>query len=325
MKRLHLAATIAASILACAVCAPAFAQAKYPAKPVTIIVPYPPGGSNDTFARSMGKKLSDAWGQPVIIDNRPGAGGSIGAALVSKAAGDGYTITLMSSSFTTNAAIQPNLAFDPVKGFAPVAMVARGPMILAVSNPLPAKNVAELIALARAKPGALNYGSSGAGSTNQFATELWKAAAGVDMTHVPYKGMTPAVTDLIGGHVDVLFASGPSVLQHTKAGKARALGVTSLKPSAIAPDLPALAQQGAPGYQFDLWWGIFAPPTTSAEVVAKINADVNRILATPEMQEIFLREGAEAVAMSPAEFATTVRTEIEQWKKVAAKAGIKGE
>jgi tripartite-type tricarboxylate transporter receptor subunit TctC len=325
MKRLLLAATIAASTLACAVCAPAFAQAKYPAKPVTIIVPYPPGGSNDTFARSMGKKLSDAWGQPVIIDNRPGAGGSIGAALVSKAAGDGYTITLMSSSFTTNAAIQPNMAFDPVKGFAPVAMVARGPMILAVSNQLPAKNVAELIALARAKPGALNYGSSGAGSTNQFATELWKAAAGVDMTHVPYKGMTPAVTDLIGGHVDVLFASGPSVLQHTKAGKARALGVTSLKPSAIAPDLPALAQQGAPGYQFDLWWGIFAPPTTSAEIVAKINADVNRILATPEMQEIFLREGAEAVKMSPAEFATTVRTEIEQWKKVAAKAGIKGE
>ena len=325
MTLLRIATTFAALTTALAIGAPAFAQAKFPAKPVTIVVPYPPGGSNDTFARSLGKKLSEAWSQPVIIDNRPGAGGSIGAALVSKAAGDGYTVVLMSSSFTTNAAIQPDMPFDPVKGFAPVAMVARGPMILAVSNNLPVKSVEELIALAKTKPGALNFGSSGAGSTNQFATELWKAATGADMTHVPYKGMTPAVTDLIGGHVDVLFASGPSVLQYTRSGKARALGVTSLKPSAIAPDLPALAEHGVPGYHFELWWGIFAPPTTPADIVAKINADVNRILATPEMKEIFLREGAEAAQMNSAEFAATVRTEIELWKKVAAKAGIKGE
>ena len=325
MKMLRMAMTIAALATTLAIAAPAWAQAKFPARPVTIIVPYPPGGSNDTFARSLGKKLSEAWGQPVIIDNRPGAGGSIGAALVSKAAGDGYTLCLLSSSFTTNAAIQPNLPFDPVKGFAAVAMVARGPMILAVSNNLPVKTAEELIALAKSQPGKLNFGSSGAGSTNQFATELFKSATGVDMTHVPYKGMTPAVTDLIGGHVDVLFASGPSVLQHTKAGKARALGVSSLKPSAIAPELPALAQHGAPGFQFDLWWGILAPPTTSADVVARVNADVNKILATAEMKEVVLREGAETVLMTPAEFATTIRTEIEQWKRVAAKAGIKGE
>ena len=325
MTLLRIATTFAALTTALVMGTPASAQAKFPAKPVTIIVPYPPGGSNDTFARSLGKKLSEAWSQPVIIDNRPGAGGSIGAALVSKAAGDGYTVALMSSSFTTNAAVQPDMPFDPVKGFAPVAMVARGPMILAVSNNLPVKSGEELIALAKSKPGALNFGSSGAGSTNQFATELWKAATGADMTHVPYKGMTPAVTDLIGGHVDVLFASGPSVLQYTRSGKARALGVTSLKTSAIAPDLPALAEHGAPGYHFELWWGVFAPPTTPADLVAKINADVNRILATPEMKEIFLREGAEAAQMSPADFAATVRTEIELWKKVAAKAGIKGE
>jgi tripartite-type tricarboxylate transporter receptor subunit TctC len=204
-------------------------------------------------------------------------------------------------------------------------MVARGPMILAVSNTLPANNVAELIALAKSKPGALNYGSSGAGSTNQFATELWKAAAGVDMTHVPYKGMSPAVTDLIGGHVDVLFASGPSLLQHTKSGKARALGVTSLTPSPIAPELPALAQHGAPGFQFDLWWGFWGPPGMAPDMVARIAADISKAVAGAEMKEMFLREGADSVQMSPADFAKTVASEIEQWKRVAAKAGIKAE
>ena len=198
----------------------AFAQAKFPSKPVTIVVPYPPGGSNDTFAREIGKKLGDAWKQVVIIDNRPGAGGSIGAALVSKAAADGYTICLLSSSFTTNAAIQANLPFDPVAGFTPVAMVAKGPMLLTVANKLPVKDLGEFLALAKAQPGKLNYGSSGTGSTNHFATELFMRAAGIEMTHVPYKGMPPAVTDVIGGHTDVLFASAPSVYQHVKIGRA---------------------------------------------------------------------------------------------------------
>ena len=300
-------------------------QAKYPSKPVTIVVPYPPGGSNDTFARALGKKLTDAWGQPVIIENRGGAGGSIGAAYTTKQAPDGYTLILQSSSFTTNAAIQTNLPFDPVKDFTPVAMVARGPMILTVANRMTTKTVAELIALAKSQPGKLNFGSSGAGSTNQFATELWMAAAGVQMTHVPYKGMAPAVTDLIGGHVDVLFASLPSVYAHVKAGKARALGVTSLTPFSAAPELPALAQNGAPGFRFDLWWGVWGPPGMSQETVAKINADLQKILVSPEMKEIFLREGAEAAQTTPAEFSRTITSEIEQWKKVAAKAGIKPE
>ena len=299
-------------------------QAKYPSKPVTLVVPYPPGGSNDTFARALGKKLADAWGQPVIVENRGGAGGSIGAAYVAKQPADGYTLVLQSSSFTTNAAIQTNLPFDPVKDFTPVAMVARGPMILTVANRMTTKTVAELIALAKSQPGKLNFGSSGAGSTNQFATELWMAAAGVQMTHVPYKGMAPAVTDLIGGHVDVLFASLPSVYAHVKAGKARALGVTSLTPFSAAPELPALAQNGAPGFRFDLWWGVWGPPGMSQETVAKINADLQKILVSPEMKEIFLREGAEAQT-TPAEFSRTITSEIEQWKKVAAKAGIKPE
>jgi tripartite-type tricarboxylate transporter receptor subunit TctC len=322
MKRVLLAA-IAALVVASPLAA--IAQTKFPAKPVTIVVPYPPGGSNDVFARAIGKKLSDAWGQPVIIENKPGAGGNIGAAQVSRSAPDGYTLVVMSSSFTTGAAVQSTLPFDPVRGLTPITMVARGPMILAVSNQLPAKDVAELIALAKAKPGKLNYGSSGAGSTNQFAAELWKAAAGVDMTHVPYKGMSPAVTDLIGGHVDVLFASGPSLLQHTKSGKARAIGVTSLQPSPIAPELPALAQKGAPGFQFDLWWGVWGPPGMASDLTARVAADIQKVVATPDMKEMFLREGADSVQMSPADFAKTVASEIEQWKRVAAKAGIKAD
>jgi tripartite-type tricarboxylate transporter receptor subunit TctC len=298
---------------------------KFPSKPVTIVVPYPPGGSNDTFARELGKKLSDVWKIPVIVDNRPGAGGSIGAAIVSKAAPDGYTLMLLSSSFTTNAAIQTNLPFDPVAGFSAIGMVSKGPMLLTVSQKLPAKTFLELLAYARAHPGKLNYGSSGQGSTNHFATELLEEAAKIGMTHVPYKGMAPAVTDVIAGHVDVLIASAPSIYQHVKAGKVRGLGVTSAGPSAVVPDLPSIAQQGVPGYSFELWWGVLAPPKVPPEIVAQINADMNRILTTPEMKEVFLREGAEPAPMTPAQFANTIRDEIDGWKKVAARAGIKPE
>ena len=304
---------------------PAAAQVAFPSKPVTIIVPYPAGGSNDTFAREIGKKLSDAWKIPVIIDNRPGAGGSIGAAIVSKAAPDGYTLCLLSSSFTTNAAIQTNLPFDPVAGFSPVAMVAKGPMLLTVSNKVAAKTTLELFALARANPGKLNYGSSGQGSTNHFATELLMDAAHIQMTHVPYKGMAPAVTDVIGGHVDVLIASAPSIYQHVKAGKVRGVGVTSKGRSLVVPDLPPVSEMGVPNYSFELWWGILAPPKTPPDVVIQINIDVNRILNTPEMREVFLREGAEPAPMSAAAFAATIRNEIEGWKKVAQAANIKPE
>jgi tripartite-type tricarboxylate transporter receptor subunit TctC len=304
---------------------PAFAEVAYPTKPVTIVVPYPAGGSNDTFARELGKRLGDAWKVPVIIDNRPGAGGSIGAAIVSRAAPDGYTLCLLSSSFTTNAAIQTNLPFDPVTGFSPVAMVAKGPMILTVSNKVPAKTTLELFALARANPGKLNFGSSGQGSTNHFATELLMDAAQIKMTHVPYKGMPPAITDVIGGHVDVLIASGPSIYQHVKAGKVRGLGVTSKGPSQVVPDLAPVAGMGAPNYSFELWWGILAPPKTPPDIVIQINIDVNRIINSAEMKEVFLREGAEPAPMSVAQFSATIRNEIEGWKKVAREANIKAE
>jgi tripartite-type tricarboxylate transporter receptor subunit TctC len=297
----------------------------FPAKTVTFVVPYPAGGSNDIFARELARRLSDDWKVPVIVDNRPGAGGAIGAGLVSRAAPDGYTLCLLSSSFTTNAAIQPNLPFDPVNGFAPVAMVARGPMLLTVANDLPVHTTLELFAMARAHPGKLNYASSGVGSTNHFATELLLDAAQIRMTHVPYKGMTPAVTDLIGGHVDVLVASAPSIYAQVKAGKVRALGVTSATASPVVPGLRPLDEMGVPGYHFELWWGVLAPPATPPERVAAINAEINRAIATPELRSVFEREGAEAVPMTPAEFAATIRREIGEWKKVARDADIRAE
>jgi tripartite-type tricarboxylate transporter receptor subunit TctC len=325
MSRHALAAIAVAAAAVAAASAQAQSQPRFPSKPVTIVVPYPPGGSNDTFARELGKKLSDTWKVPVIIDNRPGAGGSIGAAIVSKAAGDGYTLMLLSSSFTTNAAIQTNLPFDPVTGFTAIGMVSKGPMLLTVSTKLPVKSFLDLLAMARANPGKLNYGSSGQGSTNHFATELLEDATKIRMTHVPYKGMAPAVTDVIAGHVDVLIASAPSIYQHVKAGKVRGLGVTSPGPSLVVPDLASLAQQGATGYSFELWWGVLAPPKVPPEIVAQINADMNRILTTAEMKEVFLREGAEPAPMSPEKFAATIKSEIEGWKKVAQQAGIKPE
>jgi len=323
MTRLAIAAT--AILALCTGAAHAQPGGGYPAKTVTIVVPYPAGGSNDTFARELGHKLSDAWRVPVVVDNRPGAGGSIGAALVSRAAPDGYTICLLSSSFTTNAAIQPHLPYDPIAGFAPVAMVARGPMILAVSNDLPVKTTLELFDLARKHPGQLNFASSGVGGTNHFATELLMDAAQIRMTHVPYKGMPPAVTDLIGGHVDVLIASGPSIYQQVKAGKVRALGVTSEKPAPGMPELRPLAEMGVPGYHFELWWGILAPPKTPPEIVGAIHHEVNRLISTPGMRAVFEREGAEPAPMGVAEFAATIRREIEGWKKVAKDADIKAE
>ncbi|MEO5694650.1 MAG: tripartite tricarboxylate transporter substrate binding protein [Usitatibacter sp.] len=304
---------------------PVSAQQKFPNKPVTIVVPYPPGGSNDTFARELGKRLSDTWKVPVIIENKPGAGGSIGATIVSKAAPDGYTLCLLSSSFTTNAAIQPNLPFDPVNSFTAIGMVSKGPMLLTVNPKLPIKTTLELFDYARRNPGKLNYASSGQGSTNHFATELLMDAANIQMTHVPYKGMGPAVADTIAGHVDVLVASAPSIYQQVKAGKLRGIGVTSKAASTVVPDLPAIASMGVPNYSFELWWGVIAPAKVPAEIVEKINADMNRILTTPEMKEVFLREGAEPMPMSAANFAKTIKDEIEGWKKVAKSANIKPE
>ena len=312
---------VALSILASIATLDTAAQGKFPTRAITIVVPYPPGGSNDNFARAVGKRLSDALQQSVIIDNRPGAGGSIGTAFVAKSANDGYTLAAVSSSFATNAAIQPNLPFDAIKNFAPVAMMANGPFVIAVKNDLPVKSFADFIALAKAQPGKLNYASSGPGSINQFATELLKSAAGIEIAHVPYKGMSPATMDLMGGHVDVLIASGPSLLPSIRAGKVRGIGITSPGNSAIAPDLLPVAETVA-GYSFALWWGVLAPVGTPSEVVNRLNAEINKILATTEMKAFFLREGAESAIVSPAQFSTLIASDIARYQQIAKRASI---
>ena len=300
----------------------AFAQTAYPAKAITIVVPYPAGGSNDTFARQVAKELGEELKQPVIIDNRPGASGNTGTGQVAKAAPDGYTLVAVSSSMTTNAAVQSKLPFDAVKSLAPVAMFAKGPFIVAVNNDFPAKTPAELIAAIKAKPGQYNYASSGSGSVNQFGTELLKAKVGdLQIAHIPYKGMGPAVTDLVGNQTQLLISSGPSLLPMVRAGKLRAVGITSLKPSPIAPDLTPLST-AVPGYEFELWWGLLAPAGTPPDVVARLNGAVNQILAKPAIAANFLREGAIATPLTPAQFGTVIADDVERWKKLAKQQNI---
>ena len=321
LRRPSLAALVALALVAFAG-AVAQAQDAYPSKPITIVVPYPPGGSNDVFARVIARELGDALKQPVIVDNRPGASGTTGTAAVVRATADGYTLVAVSSSMTTNAAIQPKMPFDPVKGLAAVAMFAEGPFIVAVNNEFAAKSPKELIAAIRAKPGAYNYASSGTGSVNQFGTELLKAQAGnLFITHIPYRGMGPAVTDLAGGQTQVLMASGPSLLPMVRAGKVRAIGITSATQSAIAPDLVPFST-AVPGYEFSLWWGLLAPAGTPTPVISKLNAAINQILAKPEVKAQFLREGAEARPITPAQFASVVASDVERWKKLARQQNI---
>ncbi|WP_093103248.1 tripartite tricarboxylate transporter substrate binding protein [Variovorax sp. CF079] len=313
------------SMLGAAVfCGSATAQEPWPSRPITIVVPYPAGGSNDVFARAVGRRLSEALGQPVVIDNKPGASGTLGTGIVAKAAADGYTLAAVSSSFVTNAAVQPRLPFDPVKSFAPVAMMAQGPFVVAVRADLPARTPAELVALAKQRPGKLNYASSGPGSTNQFATELLKGSAGIFITHIPYRGMAPATTDLMGGNVDVLIASGPSLQAALRSGKARAIGITSAKPSAIAPELAPMAQ-AVPGYSFSIWWGLLAPAGTPPAVVQRLNAEINKIVEGPEMKSFLQREGAEPAGLTAAQFTAQIQREIPYWQKVAKDAGISTE
>ncbi len=302
----------------------ASAQA-FPSKPITLVVGSAPGGSNDVFARGIGKRLQEALGQPVLVDNKPAGGGIIANATVAKAAPDGYTLVVLSSTFTTGAAIRTNLSYDAVKDFKPVAMLAKGPLLVTVNKDLPYKTVQELVADAKAHPGKLNYGTSGAGSINQFGTELFAGAAGIKLTHVPYKGMGPAVTDLLGGQIQMIVASAPSLLSQVTAGRIRALAVTTAKRSPVAPDLPTLEEAGYKGSAVDLWWGVLAPAGTPQPVVDRLNAEINKAIRSEEMKTFFLREGAEPAPMSPGEFAGFIGQEIGRWKQVAKAADIKPE
>jgi tripartite-type tricarboxylate transporter receptor subunit TctC len=299
----------------------AHADDHYPGKPITIVVPYSPGGSNDSFARVMAKGLSTQLKQSVIVENRPGASGNMGSAFVAKSSPDGYTLLVVSSSLVTNAAIQTKLPFDAAKDLAPVAMIARGPFIVAVNNGFPARTPDELVSALKAAPGKYAYASSGIASTNQFATEQLKALSGTHILHAPYKGIGPAVTDLIGNQVQLLISSGPSIMPFVKSGRMRAIAVTSAQPSPIAPDLPPMAK-AVPGYNFEAWWGLLAPAGTPPEIVNRLNTEVGKVQATQEFKDFLLKEGALPAPMTPAQFAAVIATDIPRWKNLAQQQHI---
>lgn len=299
----------------------AHADERYPSKPITIVVPYSPGGSNDSFARVMAKGLSAALKQSVVVENKPGASGNMGSAFVAKSAPDGYTLLVVSSSLVTNAAIQTRLPFDAAKDLAPVAMMAKGPFIVAVNNAFPARTPDELVSALKAAPGKYAYASSGIASTNQFATEQLKALSGTHVLHAPYKGIGPAVTDLIGNQVQLLISSGPSIMPFVKSGRMRAIAVTSAQASPIAPDLPPMAA-AVPGYNFEAWWGLLAPAGTPAEIVNRLNTEVGKVQSTQEFKDFLLKEGALPAPMTPAQFAAVIATDIPRWRKLAQQQHI---
>ena len=313
------------AIVATAIAAPlTFAQgaANYPAKPVRLVVPFPAGGTTDILARAVAQRLSEAWGQQVIVDNRPGAGGNIGSDLVAKAKPDGYTLLMGTvGTHAINPSLYRNMPYDHVKDFAPVILVAGVPNVLVVNPSLPVHSVPELIAYAKANPGKLNFASSGNGTSIHLSGELFKAMTGVEMTHVPYKGSAPALTDLIGGQVQLMFDNLPSSLPFIKAGKLRALAVTSGARAAALPDLPTLAESGLPGFEASSWFGVLAPAGTSRDIVAKLNGAIAGWLASPEAKEKLLAQGAIAAGGTPEDFARHIGAETSKWAKVVKASG----
>ena len=298
----------------------------YPERPIKIVVPFGPGGATDVLARTMGQKFAEAWGQPVVVENRTGAGGNIGADLVAKAAPDGYT--LLMGAIGTNAVnqfIYPKMPYDTEKDFAPITQVARVPMLLVVHPSLPVKSVKELIAYAQANPDKINFASGGIGASQHLAGELFKSMTGVKLVHVAYKGAQASVNDVLAGQAQITFGDMISFLPHAKAGKVRPIAVTTAKRAAVVPDLPTIAEAGVPGYEATAWYGLFAPAGTPAPVVAKLSTEAIRILKTAEVAERVANLGAEPVASTPAEYADFLRAEMARWGKVVRSAGIRSE
>jgi tripartite-type tricarboxylate transporter receptor subunit TctC len=301
------------------------AHAQYPSKRIMFIVPFAAGGSNDILARAIGQKLSEAWHVPVVIENQGGASGSLGAARVAKAEPDGHTILILSSTFTINAAVQPSLPFDPRTAFAGAGMLGKAPLMLAVSKLVPAANTEGLLALARAKPGVLNFGSAGIGSVNHMAMELFKSLAGLDIKHLPYRAGNLAVSDLVGGHVDMFMGSMPQMIELVRAGTATGIGITSKERSTALPDLPTLAESGVPNYELEQWWGVVVPTGTPAAVVQKLNAEINRILGTPEITAFMTREGAHVTPSAPQDLDRHLSGELQRWVDIVQTINIKSE
>ncbi len=299
------------------------AQPAYPTKPIRIIVPYTPAGTTDILARLVGQKLSEAWGQPVLIENKPGANGNIGTEAAAKAPNDGYTVVMGTvAPFGINPSLY-KLGFDPVKDFVPITLVALVPNILVVNPNLPVKSVADLIAYAKANPGKLTFGSPGNGSSAHLSGELFKSMAGVDMLHVPYKGNAGVLADLTGGQISLAIDNIPVYIEQARAGKLRALAVSTPKRSSAAPDLPTLAESGLPGFNVSSWFGLYAPAGTPPEIIAKWNAEVARILKLPDVRERLLTLGAEPGGNTSEEFGAFTRSEIARWASVVKQSGVK--
>ena len=313
-----------AVVLAFVSCTATLAQPAYPAKAIRLVVPFPPGGTTDILARVAGQKITEATGQQVIVDNRPGAGGNIGTEIVAKAPPDGYTLlTDPGSTLTINPSLFTKLPFDPLKDFAPVTIIAAVPNLLVVHPSLPVRNVKELISLAKAKPGQLNYASTGAGQSTHLSMELFKLMAGIAVTHIPYKGSSPALTDLLAGHVSLMFDNMPSCLPHVKANKLRALGVSTLKRSPALPALPTIAESGLAGFEVSVWFGVLAPAGTARDVVNRLNAIIVQALASPDVRERLAGQGAEPVGNTPDQFTAQMQRDLVIWAKVVKDANIK--
>ena len=303
-------------------CASVLAQA-YPVRPVRMVVAFPPGGSTDLSARALGEKLAAALGQPFVIENKPGASGNIGAEGVAKSAPDGYTLFMAATSFATAPAFSSNLPWDPVKDFAPVSMVATVPIILVIHPAVPASNARELIAYAKANPGKLNLASPGAATLARLTGELFKQAAGIDLVLVHYKGGPPAVADLLGGQAQVMFANISDVITQVKAGKLRALAVTTAKRSAIAPELPTLAESALPGFEVSTWQAVMAPAGTPRDIVQRLNAEIVKAMALPEVREKFLSFGTDAASSTPEELGRFLAAEVAKIGRIAKDVGAK--
>jgi len=302
----------------------AIAADDYPNHPVRLIIPFPPGGSNDVVGRLVAKQLSEKLGQQVFVDNRGGAGGVIGTQALSVATPDGYTLGIASIAHAVNPALH-KLEYDPIKSFTPISILATGPNVLVVNPELPVHSVKELIALAKQKPGELNYASAGVGSFQHLGGELFKLMAGVNLVHVPYKGGGPAMQDMISGHVKIMFSSLIQTTPFIKSGQLRPLGTGGAKRSPVLPDVPTIAEAGVPGYVADNWWGIIAPAGTPQPIVDKLYKDIQAALQSPELQSAFAREGASTVKMSSAEFGEYIKTEMVKWARVVKEGGIKGQ
>jgi tripartite-type tricarboxylate transporter receptor subunit TctC len=302
------------------------AQAQpYPSKPIRFVVPWAPGGSTDVLARIIGQKLTESWGQPVLVENRPGASGNVGSEVIARAAPDGYNILVGSmSTHAMNGALYAKMPFKPVDDFAPVALLAYVTNVLAVHPSVKQNTIPEIIAYAKANPGKLNYASAGSGSTNHLSAALFEKMANIQMTHVPYKGGAPAVTDLVGGQVDMLFTGSTNVLSHVKAGKLKLIAVTESQRAKVLPDLPTVAET-LPGYEMAVWYGMLAPHGTPPELVNKLNAEVNRIMVLPDVTAKLAPLGAEAVTKSAQEFSRILKADEQKWGRIIREIGAKAE